>query len=340
MEQHKSEIKLSPKSWHAKLIKWVFGFKTSDFKNLCPYFWLLVASIFLVIPVTPLKLIFLGLSWIFGKFEGYIESEIEKSFEDMPKEISDGERYILYAYFSGDDDLKRSVCYGEASKIKDRLETKITKISRNRKGLRDLYDLLPANKSWKKLKISLDHEIQERREIRRRIEQREKVREQKKKRQKELIAEITNATKDITKFLACLSIVALGYCFCYVLTMFVSWICFVPFSNIIDFFYILVAILLGILIASIVIWASCEIHEWWKVKESKTTLEWVILSPVFLISVIVRGIKWLLWDILVIKFLGGIAIGVRAGFMEYGGIFAEYLNASYSDYCPGINWED
>ena len=58
-EQQKPKlISLSEQSWHFKLIKFVFGAMLPDLKtitNLCPYFWLLIASLFLVIFVCIIK---------------------------------------------------------------------------------------------------------------------------------------------------------------------------------------------------------------------------------------------------------------------------------------------
>ena len=36
----------------------------------------------------------------------------------------------------------------------------------------------------------------------------------------------------------------------------------------------------------------------------------------------------------------GIILGFKQGILEFTGIFGEYLDSSYSDYCPMIIWKD
>lgn len=33
-------------------------------------------------------------------------------------------------------------------------------------------------------------------------------------------------------------------------------------------------------------------------------------------------------------------VGLRNAFFTFTGIFGEYFGASYSDYCPGIEWDE
>ena len=67
MTQEKASVKLSTKKWHYKLVKFILGGLAptpQNMHNLCPYFWLLVASL-LVTPVYgPLKLLAIGFAKI------------------------------------------------------------------------------------------------------------------------------------------------------------------------------------------------------------------------------------------------------------------------------------
>jgi hypothetical protein len=47
-----------------------------------------------------------------------------------------------------------------------------------------------------------------------------------------------------------------------------------------------------------------------------------------------------LWKIVYIKIIAGTFIGLFNVTINSGGIFTEYFKASYSDYCPGIEWVD
>lgn len=46
MEQHEKLIKITPSCWHYRLIKYIWNIDPKMFMNLCPYFWLTIASLF------------------------------------------------------------------------------------------------------------------------------------------------------------------------------------------------------------------------------------------------------------------------------------------------------
>lgn len=62
----KNGITLNQKSWYCKLLKKMWGTEASDFKNFCPFFWLLVGSIVLL----PVYIIIKPLIFILGKLFG------------------------------------------------------------------------------------------------------------------------------------------------------------------------------------------------------------------------------------------------------------------------------
>ena len=90
-------------------------------------------------------------------------------------------------------------------------------------------------------------------------------------------------------------------------------------------------------------------EEWWSEKEMLTKRQyyyvvplWIIYLPLrfivfnFIYKIILRGFFYkILWKTIIF----GIGSGFAEGITEFGGIFGNYLNASYSDYCPMINWE-
>lgn len=97
----KASVKLSTKSWHYKFMKFVLGQLAptpGNMHNLCPYFWLLIFSILVFWFVIPLKYIFKSIGWI---FEGIIEFTekymIIPACETYEEELSDLELYeIIY----------------------------------------------------------------------------------------------------------------------------------------------------------------------------------------------------------------------------------------------------
>ena len=46
-----------------------------------------------------------------------------------------------------------------------------------------------------------------------------------------------------------------------------------------------------------------------------------------------------LWKLVCVGFFWGIIKGFGVAIAKFGGIFGEYFGASYTDYCPGINWD-
>lgn len=62
---------------------------------------------------------------------------------------------------------------------------------------------------------------------------------------------------------------------------------------------------------------------------------WIITFPLLVpVYVVYRLLGWI-WRIIC-----SIGRGFRDGIIEFGGVFGEYLEVSYKDYCPGIDWEE
>ena len=61
----KANVKLSTRSWHYKLIKFILGSiapTPGNMHNLCPYFWLMIFSIIVFPIVAPIRALWLLLS--------------------------------------------------------------------------------------------------------------------------------------------------------------------------------------------------------------------------------------------------------------------------------------
>lgn len=43
---------LKKNAWHAKLMKWVWGYEYYEFRNMCPYFWLSVFNCVFIVPIS------------------------------------------------------------------------------------------------------------------------------------------------------------------------------------------------------------------------------------------------------------------------------------------------
>lgn len=52
-----TNYQLNANSWHAKLMKFNWGLEGEEFTNMCPYFWLTILNVFVVLPVAICKIV-------------------------------------------------------------------------------------------------------------------------------------------------------------------------------------------------------------------------------------------------------------------------------------------
>lgn len=341
-----SEIKLSVNSWHAKLIKWVFGFDPEDFNNLCPYFWLLIASILFVIPVTPFRLISRVLSLLGKKIRISKKKNIEKSFEKFIKNLSKGE--IFYIMCGSDESLYKlrtqSKYWAYSPIINHQLEAKlliaaggdrVKRIELWYEMIKIITEKYVKDESWKSWVKEFDEEARQLKKIR---DELELAKKEKKKRKSRAINDIIAVTKFIVRTLTTLLLVPIGYIFTTTLTNIFVWLFTRGSDFYMDLLWVLIAIVILVLLQIYAGWSWKSIREWKTYGTKKLTIEWIILMPALPIALLLWVLKLVaefIWDYVII----GVSEGIHAGIKEYGGIFSEYLNASYSDYCPGINWK-
>lgn len=61
------ELNLSKKSWHFKLLHWMWDVEFYEIKNACPYYWSIWVSIIVLLPYLLFRAIFTIGNWIFNK---------------------------------------------------------------------------------------------------------------------------------------------------------------------------------------------------------------------------------------------------------------------------------
>ena len=344
MDQQRSEIVLSPNSWHAKLIKWVFGFGTEDFKNLCPYFWTLVASILVVIPVTPIKALCLALNWTIEKLIDLIEKGRERNFDRFIANLSKGELFALVCYKYGSESLRKKTEFDSKYRIIfDKIKINLFHYAGKTRSMSDLIDLICSrfekDSKWEKWDKDFETEYNIRKQELEILSDKLRKKPIKKKKNSEIIGQITEATKYFIKtFLAIASFILMGI-FSQIFIQVLIFLFTREAQDYITFLEILGMIITIVIFGLYEIWGIFTINEWMEFKEKKTIVEWILLVPAFpfailyylICSKILHAISYV---------LKGIAMGIIEGFKEYGGIFADYFDASYSDYCPGINWKN
>lgn len=342
MEQ-RSEIKLSPNSWHAKLIDWVFGFKPKDFRNLCPYFWLLVASLFLVILVTPFKLLGkLGIK-VIENLDDLLSERVDKAFDRFVESLDRGEIYSLLG--NTDSEIRKELGFFHKSElVRNRLQIRLLRVTRGkdwmsklREAVLDKYKEDDQWKGWSKYFDDEAHTVELELAA---VEKRNQKKQRRSRTRKETIAEITEITKAFVKCLGTIGVAILVYFVSWIFTIGLTYTFTRSFGDYLVLLRIIGIILLGAACIIYGFWCYDQIKEWFKYRSSKAWFEWALLIPAVPFAISVLILKVIFIDFIFDCILKGIFDGIVQGVTEYGGIFAEYFNASYSDYCPGINWEE
>lgn len=83
---------LNKNAWHSKLMTFIWGFDTSDFSHMCPYFWVSVLNLLVVIPVIIVRLVILVAKKIgshFTKYKRALEEEFDRSVKDIVNMVVD-----------------------------------------------------------------------------------------------------------------------------------------------------------------------------------------------------------------------------------------------------------
>lgn len=65
---------LRKNSWHMSLMKWIWNLNYRDFSHICPYFWMSVLNIVIIIPVA----LFRGLAYLLKGMFGWIGDSLER----------------------------------------------------------------------------------------------------------------------------------------------------------------------------------------------------------------------------------------------------------------------
>jgi len=205
MGQQRSEIVLSPDSWHAKLIHWVFGFGIRDFKNLCPYFWILIASILVVIPVTPIKVIFLAINWIIGKMTNLKEKGEQRDLERFIANLSRGEIFALVCYKYGSESIKNKTKFNSKYRtIFDKIRNDLFIYTGKTKPIKDIIDLISdkyskKNNKWENWYKDFNTEYNIRQKELEAFQEKEIKKASEKKKKSEEIRQIIEVTKYFVK---------------------------------------------------------------------------------------------------------------------------------------------
>lgn len=81
-------FKLRKNSWHMSLMTYIWGFRARDFSHICPYFWLSILNLIIIIPYFVLRIVFAkflwgGLGWLIDGMSEYLTRVEERKFAEL-----------------------------------------------------------------------------------------------------------------------------------------------------------------------------------------------------------------------------------------------------------------
>lgn len=343
MEQHEKLIKITPNCWHYRLIKYIWGIDPKMFMNLCPYFWLTIASLCIV----PFVWVCRGIAKFFNKIgnwiDDYIDKISDKELENFAKTLNVAQ--IIEIRENGYDcDSTRDCDVNLPSSIKKKhgyYGVIYTWLKLHNMTEESLMNYKPQWEQFKKKK-------QEERILReRKILIKEKKKEElldKVKQDREKINKVIKHTKHITGFI----ITALmAFLFFFVIKMFVF--IFVLLTEFIIYDLVVtstaIAIILGVILFGLIIAFYCKrvegIVDRITEKQHASIKEWIIATPALIfLGTLYVVFYWIIYLFLWKWIIYATYKGLKNAFFTFTGIFGEYFGASYSDYCPGIEWDE
>lgn len=83
----KESFTLNRNSWHASLMKRIWGYRTSDFSHICPYFWLSIFNVLVFIPYEILRFILTVIVGTVTAASNLAEKYENKSYEKMARRM-------------------------------------------------------------------------------------------------------------------------------------------------------------------------------------------------------------------------------------------------------------
>jgi len=357
----KASVKLSTKSWHYKLIKFILGSAAPtpyNMHNLCPYFWLLVFSLLAAPIVAPIKGVAKLLFWFFDGFAALLEkSLLFPVAENWQRNLTDFDVYQIWSWDQELSKIYKSVHKKEG--VPDNSEfAKIwwenkygeTLLKPDRSGYSERFSKWLAEMREKDLALR-EQKDQEKSEKYLKEEARQEKMEKFRVGMDSFFSKIGDqfrSWKNLikwTKRIVGLIITTLGLVATFFIVNFIGrgilWLV-LNWSWTIFFGVIISLSAIGLLIGLMYVLKLLGQYI-----EAKGRKVWWINLLYYLVMVLFLPLKWIFynffWRTLCV---GGWylikrgAIGLWDGILGFLGIFGEYFGASYTDYCPGIDWDE
>ena len=365
MSQEKATVTLSTRSWHYKLVKFILGSATptpDNMHNLCPYFWLMVFSI-LVFPVwAPIKGIYLLVNYLSDSFMNWVMgSMITPVALTWEEKLSDLDAYQIW---QNDMSISKSYkkAFGDDNYIdSDEFVLEWWKKKYGKEPLKDgssRYNrsYTASFNNWRDEQSEALNELRKL-ESQRAYEKRVAKIEYEEKmsdfrdgidRFFDRISEAVSSWKNIikwTKRIVGLIVTLAGLVATYFVVNFVSRgvLYLVEHWN----WMVVAGTGAGLVAIGIIVLIVILMKNWIRYMQEKGTDLWYVKGLYYLAYAIYWPFKivfyHLVWQLLLVNLwflLVKAAKGVWKAILNFLGIFGEYFGASYTDYCPGIDWEE
>ena len=358
----KASVKLSTKSWHYKLIKFILGSAAPtpyNMYNLCPYFWLLIFSLLVTPILAPIKGLVKLLTWLSEGFINLLEaSMISPIAENWERGLTDFDVYQIWYWNQEVNKFYKSVHkkYDRCSiNNRDFVNEWWTKKYGESPYMSQLGGYTEKFQKWLEEMSEKEEALRAVKDTKRNEEYIKKVRRDEKMEKFakcidnifQKIGDEFRSWKNLikwTKRTVGLIITFLGLTATFFVVNFIGrgilWL-------IINWSWpIFFGVLIGLAAIGLTFLFSHFTRVLIKYIEAKGRKAWWINILYYLSLVVFYPIKWIFynffWKILCVggwPLITKGAIGLWNGILGFLGIFGEYFGASYTDYCPGIEWD-
>lgn len=340
MQEKEKLISISRDAWHYKLIKDIWDINPSTFRNLCPYFWLVVAGL-MALPFVKLYRWFASfLNWMTRVRNDRRRNNYSRNYTQWVASLKPYEVV----------EISNNGIYSDLLKIPKPIKDK-------EYSWKIVRDYLQYHKIGSESEFIKEHETEwkkyfekENAKIERKLEKERKKEEEKakalKKRQEDL-EKAENVIKNCKKAIGVL-ITLFMMTVVFFLTSILVWL----FTSLIQVIADNISVTIDIVTVLLLLFGSIGVLTVYYIFTKDTfenfiysygKLKWyeyLFISPYLLIAGIVAVLYYVLYKFLYLKVLKPFGLGLWFGLTTFTGIFGEYFSASYSDYCPGIEWDE
>lgn len=311
-----SLVTMSKDSWHYRLVLWAWGIYGEDYKNLCPYFWLVVAAV-LAFPFVCLARVL---------------TNIHEHIRDRSERISNEKKESLIEEFQKSVTKEQLEDLGKAYYFFDDSDLKWQKLIPKGLDRRDLVSLYPTTKHYEWDYHTIKEDFYRKGYLSKSFIKENKM-------DKATRVKRANNIIKIGKLLAGLALTAvIGALTLSAAVLLLAILCSIAQCFIVSPVgsFIGLGIVIGIALIIFLIAYFKEDIRWARINflakdyAHVPAASWVSVIPFVVLfeCVIWNGIFVNAW------------MSITSIFKMFGGLFGEYFGAAYTDYCPGIKWKE